>query len=187
MKKLATNEVTNLIEKDGIFILYNSSHTVIAKDKSLNEVYKKYKILESQIEKEFSDSDLDFNINNQSSINEPTGKIKIERSNRPLMYFLIFFIAVIFYFSFFLDFSRLSNKLSNEIKNVASSTIKSLPATVKNTMLYTANGESWCYGCALEEVIDAINEGSSRMTPQDLDRLKGKIEILKKTYGFDSN
>ena len=189
MNKFATKGVANLVEKDGVFILYNRTHTIIAKDKSLTEVYKKYKIIENQIEKEFQDSEIDFDVErvaSQSNYNGPDGRVKIDRSSKPIIFLLIFIVAVIFYFGFFLDFSRVSNNLSNELKNLASTTIQSLPATVKNTMLYTANGESWCYGCALEEVIDAINEGSSKMSPEDLDRLKGKIELLKKTYGFES-
>jgi hypothetical protein len=189
MSKLATKRVANLIEKDGVFILYNSSHTIIVKDQSLKEVYKKYKILEDQIEKEFLDSELNFDVSNnagQSNFDGTYGKIKIEKSNKPTLILIVSLIALFLYFGFFLDSSRLTKNLTNGVKSVVFSTIQSLPATLKNTLLYTANGESWCYGCALEEVVDAINDGSSRMTPDDLERLRGKIETLKETYGFES-
>ena len=49
--------------------------------------------------------------------------------------------------------------------------------------MYTSRGELRCYTCMLEEIIDRIGEASSEMSPEDMDRLKLKIDSLKKTFG----
>ena len=58
-----------------------------------------------------------------------------------------------------------------------------ISSTLKNSLMYTSSGELRCYTCMLEEIIDRIGEASSEMSPEDMDRLKLKIDSLKKTFG----
>ena len=183
MKKISNRETANLTKKDGVFILYNDSHTIIEQDVSLEEAYKKYRILEDKIEKKFFNLDLDYNIAN-TEIRGNTSKIKIEKSNKTLIFFFVFFIGVVSYLSYSFDFRGAVKDASFELQNVVNSTIRSMPSTVKNTLLYTRNGEPWCYLCTIEEIIDGINAGSSKMSPEDMERLKSKIDVLKKKYDF---
>ena len=48
--------------------------------------------------------------------------------------------------------------------------------------MYTSSGELRCYPCMLEEIIDGIDEASSEMSPEDMERLRLKIDNLKKIY-----
>ncbi len=183
MKKISNRETANLIKQNGVFILYNDSHTIIEKDVSLIEAYKKYRLLEDKIENNFFNLDLDYNIVNKEIRGNST-KIKIEKSNKILIFFFVFFVGMVLYLSYSFDFRGAVKDASFELQNAVKSTISSMPSTVKNTLLYTRNGEPWCYPCALEEVIDGINAGSSRMSPEDMKRLKSKIDALKKKYDF---
>ncbi len=187
MKKISNRETANLIKQDGVFILYNDSHTIIEKDVSLIEAYKKYRTLEDKFEKKFFNLDLDYNIINKE-IRGNSSKIKIEQSNKTLIFFFVFFVGMVLYLNYSFDFRGTVKDASSELQNAVKSTISSMPSTVKNTLLYTRNGEPWCYPCVLEEVIDGINAGSSRMSPEDMKRLKSKIDALKKKYDiFGSN
>ncbi len=176
----------NLIKQNNFFILYNDSHTILAKDESLKDAYNKYKTLEGEIEKKFHFFDMDFNIETASSV-VSGGKLKIESSNKALIYIFIFLLIFISYISYTFDIRATVKGASYEIQNALTSTIRSLPSTIKNTIMYTKNGEPWCYPCALEEVIDGINEGTSKMNDQDMKRLRKKIQLLKSKYGFNAD
>ena len=175
----------NLIEQNDFFILYNDSHTILVKDESLKVAYKKYKTLEGEIEKKFQSLDMDFNIDTTPSV-ASGGKLKIESSNKTLMYVFIFLFIFISYVSYTFDIRSTVRGVSHEIQNTLTHTIRSLPSTIKNTIMYTKNGEPWCYPCALEEIVDGINEGTSKMNDQDMERLRKKIQLSKNKYGFNA-
>ena len=180
MKKISNRETANLIKKDGVFILYNDSHTIIEKDVSLTEAYKKYRILEDKIEKKFFNLDLDYNIVN-TEIRGNTSKIKIEKSNKTLIFFFVFFVGVVLYLSYSFDPRGLVKDASLEMQHVVNNTIRSMPSTFKNTLLYTKNGQLRCFSCVMEEIIDGLSSGVS---DGDTARITEKINSLKLQYGF---
>jgi len=180
MKKISNKETLNLTKHDGVFIIHNNSNTIIEKDASLKEAFKKYKILEDKIEKEFSNVGLDSNITNKESQGN-SSRIKIEGSNRPLIIFFVLLIGIVTYLGYSFDFRAVVKDASFELQKV----MRNSPSTLKNTLLYTVNGEPRCFPCILNEMIDNINEGTSNnFTDADMNRLKGKINSLKLQYGF---
>ena len=183
MKKISNKETVSLTKKDGFYIFYNANHTIIEKDASLSKAYKKYRTLEDNIEKEFSNLDLNFNIPDKENLGN-TSRLKIQRSNGPLIIFFVLFIGIASYLSMSFNPRAIVRDVTIELQGTLNSTLQSMPSMLKNALLTTQNGQARCFSCVLEEIIDGLNAG---MSDDDSARLKEKVNILKKQYGFDNN
>ena len=161
-----------------MYILYNDSHTIIEKDKSLTIAYKKYRKLEDTIRVEFNEFEL-----GEPQIESASNRaIEIKGSNKTSIYFLLIIIGIFIAGYTLVDFKSYTRDISVGIQTSLTSMIRSFPSTVKNTLIYTKNGKPICHACVFEELIDSLN--LLQMSESDMERIRGKVKVLKENYGF---
>ena len=183
MGKQNEEEKLILIKDEDTYILHNASHTIISEGAELSEVYDDYIAQSNKVKENFTRHNLEYSIGSEVRSGVGSQNIVIEKSSGLSVYIFIVFFVIVGYGLYSLNIRGAAKDLSYEMQGAVTSIIRSLPATIKKTLLYTKNDESYCYPCIVEEIVDGINRGTDQMPEAELKRLRGKIDALKQRYG----
>lgn len=155
---MANKEKINVIEKDGVFIVFNNSRTIFASADSIEKAFIDYKekLNISQL------TAIKYGLNFEITSNNTT-RNGIYRTISSKKFIIALTVIVLILANIFSSLNQI---------------IITAPEKIKNSIFYAESGVPRCYVCSLERVIDALNRSFDLQTEDDIKRLHSKLEKL---------
>jgi hypothetical protein len=155
---MANKEKVNVVERDGVFIVFNNSQTIFASADSIEKAFTDYK---EKINTSQRDA-IKYGLNiEQSNNNSPRNGLFGAISSKKFIIALIIIALIV-----------------GNIFSSLNQIISSAPEKIKNSFFYAESGVPRCYVCSLERIIDALNRSFDLQTEDDIKRIHLKLEKL---------
>lgn len=155
---MANKEKINVVERDGVFVVFNNSQTIFASADSIEKAFIDYKEKINISQRDAIKYGLNFEL---ASDTKSRHGVYATISSKKMIIVLIIIVLIL-----------------GNIFSSLNQIISSAPEKIKNSIFYTESGVPRCYVCSLERVIDALNRSFDLQTEDDIKRVHLKLEKL---------